>query len=100
MCRKSKNAINRKKQKYKVANIYEKIKNTRKDIHHKLTYELVVKNQVTIFAVEDLNIKGMVKNKKLSKSIHDAEWSIFITFLKYKSDLYVKKMIKVSLFFR
>jgi putative transposase len=33
------------------------------------------------FAVEDLHIKGMVKNRKLSKAIHDAGWGMFLTTL-------------------
>ena len=73
------------------------IANQRKDFLHKLSRQLVNENQVII--VEDLNIKGMVKNKRLSKDISDAGWSMFITFLKYKLDWEGKKLIKVDRFF-
>ncbi|PAV10403.1 hypothetical protein CBG25_02170, partial [Arsenophonus sp. ENCA] len=41
-------------------------------------------SQVTSFVVEDLNIKGMTKNRKLSRHINDVSWGNFIRILKYK----------------
>ena len=40
----------------------------------------------TSFAVEDLHIKGMVKNRKLSRAIHDVGWGKFLTVLAYKCE--------------
>lgn len=64
LSRKEKGSANWQRQKRKVARLYEQIANQRNDHHHKLSRKLVNENQV--IAVEDLNIKGMVKNKKLA----------------------------------
>ncbi|WMM27009.1 transposase [Tissierella sp. MB52-C2] len=90
----SKNFIKAKK---KVGKVHEKIANQRKDFAHQLSRKLVNENQVVI--VEDLNIKGMVKNRKLAKSISDAGWSRFITFLDYKLKLEGKHLVEVDRWF-
>ena len=64
---------------------------------HKVSTELIKKYDV-IF-LEDLNIKGMIKNHKLAKHIADASWSKFITLLTYKAEWNDKKIIKIDRFF-
>ena len=49
--------------------------------------------------MEDLNIKGMIKNNKLSKHISDASWSKFIELLTYKAEWNDKKIVKIDRFF-
>jgi len=49
-----------------------------------------------LIAYEDLNIKGMVKNRHLAKSITDAGWSVFRQWLEYFGDKYCKLTIAVS----
>ena len=49
-----------------------------------------------LIAYEDLNIKGMVKNRHLAKSITDAGWSVFRQWLEYFGDKYGKLTIAVS----
>jgi len=77
--------------------IYAQVANQRKDFMHKLSRNLVNENQVIV--VEDLNIKGMIKNHKLAKSISDAGWHKFVTFLKYKLEWQGKQLVKIDRFF-
>ncbi|MGP9666770.1 RNA-guided endonuclease TnpB family protein [Psychrobacter sp. AOP31-A1-22] len=92
--RKLSDSRNYQKQKVKVAKVYEKITNIRKDFLHKLSFNLIKNHDV--IAIEDLNVKGMVKNKKLAKAISDSSWSTFTTMLNYKAEWYGKKLIKVD----
>ena len=85
------------KQKLKVAKIYKKITNSRKDNLHKVSTDLISKYDIIV--LEDLNVKGMVKNHKLAKHISDASWSTFIEMLKYKASWNEKKIIQVSRWF-
>ncbi|WP_342750118.1 RNA-guided endonuclease InsQ/TnpB family protein [Petrotoga halophila] len=85
------------KAKLEVAKVHEKIKNTREGFLHKLTKE-ISENQADVFVVETLNIRGMLKNRKLSKSVSDASWYKFKTFLKYKAERLGKKVIEIGMF--
>lgn len=95
--RKLSESSNYQKQKLKVAEIYEKITNTRKDFLHKLSFNLVKNHD--LIAVENLNVKGMVKNKNLAKSISDSSWSAFIAMLTYKAEWYDKEVVKIDRWF-
>lgn len=88
---------NRKKQIIKVQKIHYKISNSRKDILHKISTKLVRENQS--INLENLNISGMMKNRKLSKSIQDSSWGEFIRQLEYKSEIYGTTLLKVNRFF-
>ena len=76
----------REKRKRRLAKLHAKVKDQRTDFLHKLTTRLVRENQA--LAVEDLNISGMVKNRKLSRAISDAGWAKFKTMLAAKCDKY------------
>lgn len=82
--KKSLKSKNRKKSRLRIAKLHEKIANQRIDFLHKLSSRLVKNFQLIAF--EKLNIKAMIKNKHLSKSISDASWSIFFQQLKYKAE--------------
>ena len=97
LSRKVKGSNRYNKQRLKVAKIYKKITNSRKDNLHKVSIDLIKKYD-TIF-LEDLNIKGMIKNHKLSKHIQDCSWGMFINFLEYKAIWNDKKIIKIDRFF-
>src|SRR5688572_28728884 len=64
-----------------VQHIHARIANCRKDFSHKLSRYLAATFQLTVF--EDLNTKGMMQNRSLSKSIGDAAWNQLITFTTY-----------------
>jgi len=95
--RKLSESRNYQKQKLKVAKVYEKITNARKDFLHKLSFNLIKNHDV--IAIEDLNVKGMVKNRKLAKAISDSSWSTFTTMLTYKADWYGKQVVKINRWF-
>ena len=97
LSRKQKGSNGFEKQKLKVAKIHEKIASCRLDTLHKVSRQLV--NQYDLISVEDLNVKGMIKNHKLSKHISDASWGNFVTLLQYKCNWYGKQLIKVNRFF-
>jgi len=97
LSKKKKGSNNRNKQRQKVAKLHEKIANQRKDFLHKVSYQIVHKNHGTI-CVEDLCVKGMVRNHKLAKSISDVGWGMFYEFLKYKSEWYGKNFLDIGRF--
>ena len=82
------------KQQAKVAKIHEKIANSRSDYIHKITNEIT--NQYDVICIEDLNVKGMIKNHKLSKHIADVAWGELRRQLEYKSERKGKILIKVD----
>lgn len=97
LSRKTKGSNRYNKQKLKVANIYKKITNSRLDNLHKVSTDLIRKYDLIV--LEDLNIKGMVKNHKLAKHIADASWSKFIELLTYKAEWNDKQIVKIDRFF-
>lgn len=90
-------AKNYQKQRIKVARLYEKIANQRKDFLQKLSTD-IIKNH-DIVCIEDLNVEGMKKNRKLAKSVSDVSWSEFVRMLQYKADWYGKQVIKIDRWF-
>src|SRR5699024_242004 len=77
-------AKNYQKQKRKVARLHEKVMNQREDFLNKLSTAII--NNHDIICMEDLNIKGMLRNHKLAKAISDVSWSNFVTKLQYKAE--------------
>ena len=90
-------AKNYQKQKRKVARLHEKVMNQRTEFLNKLSTE-IIKNH-DIICIEDLNVKGMLRNHKLARSISDVSWSSFVAKLQYKADWYGREIIKVDTWF-
>jgi putative transposase len=97
LSQKKQGSQNRKKARLVVAKVHSKIARCREDFLHKLSRKIVNENQV--IAVENLNIKGMVKNHNLAKAISDVGWGMFCTMLKYKSESEGKQYIEIDRWF-
>ncbi|WIK89637.1 RNA-guided endonuclease TnpB family protein [Varibaculum cambriense] len=97
LSRKKKGSNNRKKQKIKVARVYEKIANKRKDHLHEVTAKLISENQV--ICAETLNVAGMMKNHHLAKSIAAQSFATIFGFLEYKAKERGKIFVQVDRWF-
>ena len=97
LSKKQKGSKNREKARLKVNKLHKKVKNQRNDYQHKVSRELADKYR-TIF-LETLNVKNMVKNKRLAKAISSVSWSSFITKLEYKIAENQGKIVKIDRFY-
>jgi len=94
MARQKKDSKRRNKTRLKIAKTHNKIADTRKDFLHKLSTKVVSENQTTV--LEDLNVSGMLKNRKLSRAISLQGWREFRTFCEAKSQKYGREFVVVS----
>ncbi len=97
LSKKTKGSGQRNKQKIKLALIHEKVSNKRKDHLHKVSTE-IIKNH-DIICVEDLNVKGMIKNHKLAQALSDVGLGTFYNLLQYKASWNDKTIVKIDRFF-
>ena len=97
LAHKEKRGQNYYKTKKKIALCHEKITNTRKDYLHKMSHEIISENQVIVS--EDLQIKNMVKNHRLAKSISDVSWYELTRQLEYKAKWNGRKYVKIDRFY-
>ncbi len=94
LSKKQKGSKNRNKARLKVAKQYEKITNIRKNFHHQVSRKLINENQVIV--LEDLKVKNMLKNRKLSRAISEQGWYQFRSFLEYKCNWYGRELIIIN----
>ena len=97
LTRKQKGSHNREKQRIRVAATHEKIANQRNDFLQKQSTMLVRENQT--ICIEDLNVKGMLRNHKLARAISSVSWSSFFGMLEYKAYWYGCTVIRVPTFY-
>ena len=90
LSRQQKGSKRREVTRVKVAKLHAKITDLRTDFLHKLSTKLIRENQT--IALEDLNVSGMVKNRKLSRAISDLGWRSFRTMLEAKGEMYGREV--------
>jgi putative transposase len=91
-CRKGSN--NRAKAKAKVARAHRKVRNARQDFLHKASTRLVRENDVIV--IEDLNVAGLVRNRRLARAISDCGWGEFRRQLEYKCQRYGRELVVID----
>lgn len=92
--RKKKGSANREKAKATLSRVYQKVTNLRTDTRHKATTDIV--SRFDLVAIEDLNVSGMVSNRKLAKSVSDAGFYEFRRCIEYKAKRYGKTVAVVD----
>jgi putative transposase len=94
LSRKQKKSANRKKARQALAKGYLKVQRQREDFARKQANALVSSHD--LIAYENLQIRNMVRNRKLAKSIHDAGWGQFLTWINYYGKLHAIPIIAVA----
>jgi putative transposase len=97
LSRKKRGSKNREKARLAVAKAYAKVTRIKTNYYHNISTYLV-RNFDEIF-MEDLNVNGMLKNRRLSAAIHEASWSSLISMIKYKSDWNSRNFHQISRWF-
>ena len=97
LSRKTRGSSNRNKARIKVAKLYARIANQRRDFLQKLSTELIRNND--IICLEYLQVGNMVKNHRLAQAISDVSWSEFVRMLGYKAEWYERKVVIIDKFF-
>lgn len=88
---------NRTKAKTILARVYEKLNNRKQYYLHQVVNDIIKDNQ--LICIEDLNVKGMMKNHSLAKSVGELSLSAFVTILGYKCDWYGRTLIEIDRYF-
>jgi putative transposase len=94
LARQQKDSKRRNRTRIQIAKLHNQIADTRKDFLHKLSTKIVSENQTIV--LEDLNVSGMVKNRKLSRVISQQGWRDFRVLVEAKSEKYERKFVVIS----
>ncbi len=97
LSKKKKGSKRREKQRLKVARLHEKIANSRTNTQHQISSFLV--RNYDVVALESLNVKGMMANHRLARSISDVAWSGFVSKLEYKAEWHGKEVVRIETFY-
>ncbi len=94
LARQQKDSKRRNRTRIQMALLHNQIADTRKDFLHKLSTRIVSENQTIV--LEDLNVSGMVKNRKLSRAISQQGWRDFRVLVEAKSEKYGRKFVVIN----
>ena len=97
LSRKQKGSNNRDKTRIKLAKAYKKITDKKQYYLHQITNYLIDENQ--IICMEDLNVKGMLRNHKLAESIQELNFGEFRRMFEYKAKWYSRYLVFVDRFY-
>lgn len=94
LARQPKDSKRRNKTRIKIAKLHNRITDTRKDFLHNLSTKIISENQVIV--LEDLHVSGMVKNRKLARSISLQGWRQFRTLCEGKAEKFNRDFRVIS----
>jgi putative transposase len=94
LARSKKDSNRRHKTRLQIAKVHNQIADIRKDFLHKLSTKIVSENQTIV--LEDLNVSGMIKNRKLSRAISQQGWREFRVLIEAKAQKYGRKFVVIS----
>ena len=97
LSRKKKGSNNRNKARIRLAKVYKRINDRKQYYLHSISNSLIDENQV--ICMEDLNVKGMIKNHNLAESILEMNFGEFRRMLEYKAKWYNRKIVFVDRFY-
>ena len=95
--RKQRGSKRRRKSALSLARLHRRVANRRRDFHHKLSTTLTKTKSVVV--IEDLAVKGMVRNHRLARAISDAGWGHFRRMLEYKAEWYGCRIVVADRFY-
>jgi putative transposase len=94
LARCQKGSANRSKVKAKVARAHRKVRNARRDFVHRASTRLVRGNDLVV--IDDLNVRGMIRNRHLARVISDCGWGEFRSLLEYKCQRYGRRLVVID----
>ena len=97
LSRKQKDSHNKNKARIKLAKFHEKLNNKKENYLHQVSNQLLNENQIIV--MEDLNVKGMLKNHNLARSIQELSLCHFKEMLKYKAEWQGRYIVEVDRFY-
>jgi len=97
LARTTKGSKHRERIRKRIAKLHQYIKNIRNNHLNKVSWRMVKNNGIIVF--EDLNVKSMMKNHCLAKSIMDVSWAELVRMVKYKAKWYGREFIQVDRWF-
>lgn len=97
LARKTKGSKRRAVQKLRVARLHARVADARADHLNKVTTDLI--RRFDVISIEDLNVRGMVKNHNLARALSDAAFGEFLSMLRYKCEWYGRELRTVDRFY-